>query len=84
MTTKQDQVLNAQDYLTQNADGTFTVTGTGTELDGLIIDSSGNVFNSDHSPYDGDVTIEQTGDNAYVINGVDGYPDGIPVVVNKG
>lgn len=76
MTTKQDQVLNAQDYLTQNADGTVTVNGTGTELDGLIIDSSGNVYNSDGSQYDGDVVITDNGDGTYTTNNVDGAPGG--------
>ena len=76
MTTKQDQVLNAQDYLTQNADGTVTVNGTGTELDGLIIDSSGNVYNSDGSQYDGDVVITDNGDGTYTANNVDGAPGG--------
>ena len=77
MTTKQDQVLNAQDYLTQNADGSFTVNGTGTELDGITFDSLGNVYNSDGSPYDGDVVITENGDGTFTANGVDGYPDGL-------
>lgn len=73
MTTKQDQVVNGQDYFTQNADGSFTVNGTGTAFDGYVIDPDANTvtdasgnFVGEASDYftentDGSYTLGNTG-----------------------
>lgn len=72
MSTTREQIQNGNDYLRENANGTYTVTGTGTHLDGVVINPDtdsliaqdgavlGNASDYFHDNEDGTYTVVNT------------------------
>lgn len=81
MSTTREQIQNGNDYLRENANGTYTVTGTGTPLDGVVINPDTNSVIAHDGSNLGNASdyFQDNGDGTYTVVNTGTDFDGVMV-----